>query len=944
MRFVLFLLVLAVPVLYSGSSAASLREPARHLASDFHATPDLEAAGGAGAGDAVGTGAAGWEGFGASLPASPLRAMFQSAPEDIQAFDSTCTTPQTVFAVGETVCAKVSGTLLGPRVVYWISPVEGGIVQTDIVSTTSLTATRTVNARGQWRLYLAAGDDGTLRKAGFFSVSDAARPSVDLSVDNTIDRRISSFAAGHTIRYLITVANNGPDAAEGVVLTEQAPNDSTFSSSSQDSGPLFNCQRPGSTTTCTIASLAAGDVAEFNFVYTVDGGTPDGTEISNTFTVASETEELHQGDNSSTASVAITGEVTATECVLECPNDITVTADTTVNEQRGAVVTFGAAEPFGECGALTASQASATFFPVGSTTVTVSSEQGGGGCSFTVTVIDAPAPAITCPPDKNAVADTGELEASVEVGTPTTSGTVSSVIGVRSDGLTRLLTDPYPVGTTTITWTARDAAPDADGLFPPTTRSASCQQRVIVTSNDAPTITCAADNSFDAPAGQCEMTLTAAQIGTPTTTGNGVEVVGVRSDRLPLTDPYPGGETVITWTATDSVGRVVSCTQTITVRGASGNAPPVLEVPPDVEVLTDSCSALVDDELGVATATGACGHSVKIARTGIPTRIIFGRTVPTFIFPVGTTVITYTATDSAGNSTTGTQRVVVKERSAIPPTVTAPPDLVVNTGAGAASCGITVGDATLGTATANDNCPGVSVVRSGVPAGNLFPVGETIVTYTATDASGNTATDTQKVTVIDDTPPTFNLPDLSANLPLNSPDTTLVFTFPATTTDNCGNVAVNYSTASGTAFPVGTTVVTATATDAAGNTATDTFTVTVLYNFAGFFSPVNNPPVFNQVKAGQGVPVKFSLSGNKGLGIMFADFPMSQPMACDSGAMIDPIEETVTAGGSTLSYDAETDRYVYTWKTEKSWTNTCRQLTVKLADGTEYRAYFSFTK
>ena len=52
-----------------------------------------------------------------------------------------------------------------------------------------------------------------------------------------------------------------------------------------------------------------------------------------------------------------------------------------------------------------------------------------------------------------------------------------------------------------------------------------------------------------------------------------------------------------------------------------------------------------------------------------------------------------------------------------------------------------------------DNSSGVTVTRSGVPANNLFPIGETIITYTATDASGNSTSVTQTVTVIDNTPP-----------------------------------------------------------------------------------------------------------------------------------------------------------------------------------------------
>jgi len=52
-----------------------------------------------------------------------------------------------------------------------------------------------------------------------------------------------------------------------------------------------------------------------------------------------------------------------------------------------------------------------------------------------------------------------------------------------------------------------------------------------------------------------------------------------------------------------------------------------------------------------------------------------------------------------------------------------------------------------------DNCSGLSMRRSGVPANNLLPIGETIITYTATDANGNSTSVRQTVTVIDNTPP-----------------------------------------------------------------------------------------------------------------------------------------------------------------------------------------------
>jgi hypothetical protein len=114
------------------------------------------------------------------------------------------------------------------------------------------------------------------------------------------------------------------------------------------------------------------------------------------------------------------------------------------------------------------------------------------------------------------------------------------------------------------------------------------------------------------------------------------------------------------------------------------------------------------------------------------------------------------------------------------------------------------------------------------------------------------------------------------------------------------------------------------------------------FTFTGFFPPVDNPPVVNSVKAGRAIPVKFSLGGDQGLDIFAAGYPVSQQVSCTSGAPENPIEETVTAGGSSLSYNPETDQYAYVWKTQKNWSNTCRQLIVKLTDNTEHTAIFRF--
>jgi hypothetical protein len=154
----------------------------------------------------------------------------------------------------------------------------------------------------------------------------------------------------------------------------------------------------------------------------------------------------------------------------------------------------------------------------------------------------------------------------------------------------------------------------------------------------------------------------------------------------------------------------------------------------------------------------------------------------------------------------------------------------------------------------------------------------------------------------------------------------------------------NFSTS-----PVGAHTFTVTATDVAGNQVQATNSYNVIYNFSGFFSPVDNPGpgpifVFNVAKAGSAIPVKFSLSGDQGLNIFDTGFPVSQKIPCDASSSLDPIEQTTTAGSSSLSYEVTTDQYVYVWKTDKMWANTCRQLIVQLNDGTTHTAYFKFTK
>jgi hypothetical protein len=141
---------------------------------------------------------------------------------------------------------------------------------------------------------------------------------------------------------------------------------------------------------------------------------------------------------------------------------------------------------------------------------------------------------------------------------------------------------------------------------------------------------------------------------------------------------------------------------------------------------------------------------------------------------------------------------------------------------------------------------------------------------------------------------------------------------------------------------VGTNAFSVHAVDRVGNATDATGSYQVVWPFRGFFQPISNLPFLNVVNAGQAVPVKFSLVGNRGLNIFAANYPQSEQIGCDSQAPLDTSVPTVTAGASSLSYDSGADQYIYVWKTDKSWGNTCRQLDVRLADGTDHVANFKF--
>ena len=239
--------------------------------------------------------------------------------------------------------------------------------------------------------------------------------------------------------------------------------------------------------------------------------------------------------------------------------------------------------------------------------------------------------------------------------------------------------------------------------------------------------------------------------------------------------------------------------------GGGGVPPCTLScVSQTVTATTDpgQCTAVVN--LPVPSTDGFCGVVTCSPPSGSA-------------FPVGTTVVECTG---AGASSCPITVVVTDDES---PTVNCPASVA------ATIAGPTCDVAVTYNVTASDNCAGSGVTCS-PPSGSSFGPGTTVVTCTATDAAGNTATCAFPVVVTDASVPTLSCPadvTVAATQAQGCSIGATVTFANAVVTDNCPGATVICAPASGTFFPAGSTTVTCTASDAAGNTATCSFTVSV---------------------------------------------------------------------------------------------------------------------
>jgi uncharacterized protein YjdB len=395
---------------------------------------------------------------------------------------------------------------------------------------------------------------------------------------------------------------------------------------------------------------------------------------------------------------------------------------------------------------------------------TVNSGCGSPVSSFkTLTVNPAASITVNCP--GNLTATTTSCNKSVATSNPTYSGPVvaltwsmSGATGLSSGatGINFVGTKTFNVGVTTVTYTVKDASG----------ATAVCSFTVTVKESKAPTISCPASITQNTATGLCSKTIAVANpsvsdncglasvswvmsgatVGSSPTTG--INYVG--------TQTFNKGVTTITYTVKDASGNSATCSFTVKVVDTQS---PQISCPGDITTtVTSGCSKSISvpnpvysDNCGSVTLLSWA----MIGATNAVSPLTGINTIGTRTFNVGTTYVGYLITDASGNINACSFTVTVLDN--VNPTISCPGNITQTISGNKCNTSVTTPNPTF-----SDNC-GVSKltwVMSGATTGSsasyginyvgsrTFNVGITTVTYTVKDGSGNSASCSYTVKVM----------------------------------------------------------------------------------------------------------------------------------------------------------------------------------------------------
>jgi large repetitive protein len=583
-----------------------------------------------------------------------------------------------------------------------------------------------------------ATDAATNTGTGEFqvTVADTMRPALTLPANITAE---ATSPAGASVSYSAsatdTVAGSVPVTCSpapgtfplGATAVECSASDGANTATGSFQVTVRDTQGPTVAVPAPIEVGTNGSNAVVNFTVTatdvVDGAlTPTCSPASgSTFNIGTTTVTCSVADtrgNPGSGSFTVSVRDAAAP-TLSVPGNITTEA----TSASGAAVSFNvtATDNIDPSVTVSCSRTSGAMFPIGNTRVDCTATDDSGNTSsdsFQVRVRDTQAPTVTVPTP-------------IEVGTNGLSAVVSFTV-TASDAVDGTLTptcshasgSAFGIGTTTVTCTAIDASRNSgSGSFTVTVRDAA-----------PPALNLPANVTADA-------TSAAGRVVTFSASASDV-VDGAR----PVTcSPISGstfriGRTTVTCTARDAAGNNASGSFVVTITDAA----PTITVPPKHTV----------------EATGPSGAKVTFAPAPVGADTVDGALLAGCspasgaTFPLGTTSVTCTTTDSTGSSASGSFEVQVVDTT--PPVVTAPPAATFAAEGGSLSRSSPALAAYLARGRIGDLVDMAPTLY--VEAPQTFPLGETVVRYVGVDASGNTATMTTTITIVPPPPPGQRVP------------------------------------------------------------------------------------------------------------------------------------------------------------------------------------------
>jgi uncharacterized repeat protein (TIGR01451 family) len=594
--------------------------------------------------------------------------------------------------------------------------------------------------------------------------------------------------AGNNLTYTINFANNGPSDAQTVTVTDAVPANSTFVSATVTTGTGWSTTAPAVGATGNVvfskATVAAGETAVFTIVVKVNSNTANGATITNSATAASTTTDPTPGNNTGTATTTV-----------QTRADIAVTkSDSPDPVFAGANLTYTI--NFVNNGPSDAQTVTVTDAVPANTTFVSATVTTGSGWSTSAPAVGGTGNVVF---SKAAVtaSETAVFTIVVKVSSSTTSGTTITNTATAATATT----DPTSGNNSSTTTTTVQTQADISVV------KTDSPDPVVVSQNLTYTINFANNGPSDA------QTVTVTDPMPPNTTF--VSATVTTGSGWSTSAPAVGGTGTITFSKpTVAAGQTAVFTIVVNVNLNT----------PNNTILTNTATA------ATATADPNTGNNTSTTTTTVLAQADLAITKMAAPDPscVGGD-ITYTLNIVNNGPGPGINTTVTDATPANTTFVSAS----VMSGSGwsisAPAVGGT-GNVVFSKASFGISETAVLIVVVKVNAGTVHG---TVISNTGTIASsipdptpGNNSSSAS--TTVDPIPPTITCPaNVTAKAPVPGQPCTVVNYNPPVASDNCPGVQVVCVPPSGTCFPLGTTTVTCTATDLAGNSANCSFTVTL---------------------------------------------------------------------------------------------------------------------